>query len=469
MEGSKSSVVQRSGYTAPSCVEDGDPAEDPNAPRASFHNWDNYYDRDGRQRVTKKVNSGKVVRHIKLRFVMGMVKKKAAGEKAKESPTMRSLMILKVLLLEPINLLLFAAPVGIVAAIQEWGAVPVFCGCFFALIPLAKLLGDATEHLAEGLNQTVGGLLNATFGNAVEMIVTLSAIRRGLLGVVKHSLVGSILSNLLLVLGMAFFAGGLRYQDQKFSGAAALINITMLLVGIMSFCLPTVFFFSLDQGHNILSVSRLSAIFVGIGYIAYLVFQLYTHVEVFEEKPEDAGEECSGPEGAPRDSHEGEPEAVLDVHWAIGLMLGTTAAVSFLSQYMVDSIEGIVEQWHVSQAFVGCILVPIVGNACEHASAVRMAYNNKVAAAIAVAVGSSTQISMLVMPFAVLVGWTMGRPLDLNMSPMGLSVLFLAVMVVFSIVTDGKSNWLEGFMLMLSYCLVAILYWYTPDEALTTL
>jgi len=353
-----------------------------------------------------------------------------------------------------LNLLLIAGPVGVVAGLRGWDDKVVFCTCFAALVPLAQLLGDATEHLAENLNQTIGGLLNASFGNAVEMLITLSAIRAGLLDVVKHSLIGSILSNLLLVLGMAFFAGGLKRSEQRFPGAAALINITMLLVGILSFCLPTVFSYSAPEG-TILMISRISAIFVGMAYSAYLIFQLYTHIEVFEERDDDDGED--GGEDL------GSEEAVLGICWALGLLFITTLLVAVLSEYMVASITGIVEDWKVSQAFVGVILLPIVGNACEHATAVRMAYNNKVAAAIAVAVGSSTQIAMLVMPFAVLVGWVLGQPLDLNLKPTGLCVLFLSVMVVFSIITDGKTNWLEGFMLVLSYCLVAVLYWYTPD------
>merc|ERR1712039_594198 len=149
---------------------------------------------------------------------------------------------------------------------------------------------------------------------------------------------------------------------------------------------------------------------------------------------------------------------VLSVPWALGLLLVSTVAVAALSEGMVDSIDGMVEVWRVPRSFVGVILLPIVGNACEHASAVRMAYNSKMGAAIAV--GSSTQIAMFVMPFSVLAGWMIGQPLDLNLGATGLSVIFLSVLVVFSIVMDGKSNWLEGFLLTLAYCLVAVLYWY---------
>jgi len=404
----------------------------------------------------------------------------------KNGPLATNAHILWDLMLDPINLLLVAAPFGIAGKLNSWPDQLTFALCFVALVPLAKLLGDATEHLAESLNQTIGGLLNATFGNAVEMIITLNAIKAGQLDIVKSSLLGSILSNLLLVLGMAFFAGGLSKPEQRFSGAAALINITMLLVGTMSFSLPTIFSVGKPEGAS-LEVSRVSALFVSVGYVAYLVFQLHTHVEIFEDDSEaDEAEvdmeaarttamlDAAPPTRGTGDCEAAEPlattlepgaseEGILSVPWALGLLLVSTLAVAFLSEVMVDSIDGMVEAWRVPRAFVGVILLPIVGNACEHASAVRMAYNSKMGTAIAIAVGSSTQIAMFVMPFSVLAGWVVGQPLDLNLGATGLSVIFLSVLVVFSIVMDGKSNWLEGFLLTLAYCLVAVLYWHTTE------
>jgi Ca2+:H+ antiporter len=321
--------------------------------------------------------------------------------------------IMKELVLDPLNLLLVFAPFGVFGEFHDWPRGLTFLFCFLALVPLAKLLGDATEHLAENLNQTVGGLLNATFGNAVEMIITLNAIKANALDIVKSSLLGSILSNLLLVLGMAFFAGGLSKREQRFSGAAALINITMLLVGVMSFSLPTVFSLSNKEEMASLEVSRVSALFVSVGYIAYLVFQLHTHVEIFEDDS-DAGQDDA--EGAftcvplsPLPSPDLSPEAcetelprlesgasvaealpatpglgfggvsmeaedgVLSVSWALALLMASTVAVALLSEIMVDSIDGMVQSWRVPRSFVGVILLPIVGNACEHWSAVRMA------------------------------------------------------------------------------------------------
>lgn len=282
---------------------------------------------------------------------------------------------------------------------------------------------------------------------------------------VKKSLLGSILSNMLLVLGMSFFAGGLTRSQQHFQGTAALINVAMLFVGMMAFSLPTVFAFSVHNlDEQVLSISRISAIFVGIGYFAYMVFQLCTHVEIFEDVP---NVDSMMEDGEEPECEDDEENAILSVPWAVALLFASTLFVWLLSEFMMDSIEGLVTDWGVPQAFVGVILLPIVGNACEHASAVRMAYNNKVATAIAIAVGSSTQIALLVMPFAVIAGWIVGQPLDFNVSPSGLAVLYTSVFIVFSIVMDGSTNWLEGFMLVLAYCLVAVLFWFVPNEKTT--
>jgi Ca2+:H+ antiporter len=458
--------------------------------------------------------------------------------------------ILMHLLLDPINVLLLAAPLGIAASYFGMSHAVVFCLCFLGLIPLAKLLGDATEHLAENMNQTIGGLLNATFGNAAEVIVTVTAINHGLLTIVKESLLGSILSNVLLVLGMSFFAGGITRKEQRFPGAAALINVTMLLVAVMCFALPTIFAFKAPED-AVLKMSRLSAVALMVGYVAFLVFQLFTHVEVFSDEAEGGEDPENGtkgdlrdlgskaelpvkyvdsdgdriefrvnpanqvdyyvngqleirdlrslyaeglmlsaqlPGGAQRQSKvkPGEEEVIgralalvgrrleetsapedeggaLKTPFALGLLLVATILVAIVSEFLVDSLDGLVKEWGVPEAFLGAIVLPIVGNACEHASAIRMAWNNKVATSIAIAVGSSTQVAMLVMPFAVLYAWAIQQPLDFDLGAMGLAILSFSVLVVFSIVMDGKSNWLEGFMLMLAYCIVAVLFWCTPD------
>jgi len=390
----------------------------------------------------------------------------------------------QLILLDPISLLLFAFPIGVAAHFLEWRAIFVFWLNFFAMIPLAKLMGDATEELAAGLkSDTIGGLLNATFGNAVEMILmvqTLRSDKKGNIKVVKGTLLGSILSNLLLVLGMSFIAGGVTPRDGKvlnkrqvFSTVVALTNVTMLLLATAAMALPTIFFSTLgtqfeeqhsmlgmqfeeeqhskfeeEQHSRTLKVSRYCSIYILSAYVAYLLFQLYTHAEAFS-----AGE----------DSEDEDLQPQLSICGALGLLVVTTIMVAFSSEFLVDSLDSLVEDWGIGRSFIGIVLLPIVGNACEHAGAIRMAMSEKVDITIGIAVGSSTQVALFVVPFAVLTGWILDQPMDLNFGPLDTTVLVFAVLLTFSIITDGMSTWLEGYMLFIAYVIVATLYWFFPE------
>jgi len=368
----------------------------------------------------------------------------------------------------PMSVMLLAWPFGCIAYYWKWRSEFTFFFNFLAMVPLAKILGDATEELAAGLrNPTIGGLLNATFGNAVEVILMFQTLRAGQIAVVKGTLLGSILSNLLLVLGMSFFIGGLsggsiRGKEQEFSKSAALTNMTMLFLATCSFALPTVFFsarqleeanhFVIEHGYApefqsedvVLRISRCCSIYILCTYVAFLVFQLYTHVEA--------------------DDDDEEEEATLPIWLAMLLLMVTTLFVAASSEWLVDSIDGVVEALQIGHVFIGVILLPIVGNACEHAGAVRMAIADKVDITIGIAIGSSTQIGLFVIPVSVMVGWLIDQPMDLNFGPLDTSVMIFAVIIAFSIVADAASNWLEGFMLMVGYAVIATLYWFFPDE-----
>jgi len=333
---------------------------------------------------------------------------------------------------------------------------------FLAMVPLAKIMGDATEELAAGLNNdAVGGLLNATFGNAVEMILTVQTLRAGQLDVVKGTLLGSILSNLLLVLGMSFFAGGLTRRqgkvigkEQTFSKEAALTNMTMLFLAAATFALPTVLFcadlmdeYDAEEKHRVtLQVSRWCSLYILSAYVAFLLFQLYTHVDVFKGEEDDSDEKAS-----------------LSPIWAGFLLFLVTCFVAASSEWLVGSIDGLVENWKIGKAFIGIVLLPIVGNACEHAGAIRMAIAEKVDITIGIAIGSSTQVALFVVPFSVIIGWALGQPMDLAFGSMNTTVMLFAVLIAFSITTDGSSNWFEGWMLMVAYGVVATLYWFVPE------
>jgi Ca2+:H+ antiporter len=397
------------------------------------------------------------------------------------------------MLMHPLCVLLVCFPVGVASNILGWGAPCTFWLNFLGLIPLAKILGDATEELAAGLhNDMLAGLLNATFGNAVEVVMMVQTLRAGLLDVVKATLLGSVLSNLLLVLGCSFFFGGIvshgtNWADvsqtnqpsipgrqstsppstkkeessemefvgekvQTFSVMTAMVNMSLLLLSCLSLSLVTVFFSeNVSAGHMdeiILSVSRNCAIAMMLSYIAYVFFQLVTHREAMtEDEGEDDGE-----------------EPALSVTASVSVMFGCTLIIAYSSELLVESLGEVVEQLGISSHFIGIILLPIVGNACEHASAIRFAIQDKPGLSIGIAVGSSTQISLFVVPFSVLMGWALDMPMDLNFGSLNTTLMSISVVVVLSIVVDGSATWLQGYLLMSAYYMVAVLYWHLPDK-----
>lgn len=339
---------------------------------------------------------------------------------------------------------------GGLAYYLNWSPGTVFMLNFLGMIPLARILGDATEELAAGLrNDTAGALLNATFGNAVEMILTYQTISAGLVTVTKSSLLGSILSNLLLVLGSSFFFGGLGRlgKQQEFKESGPLVTMSMLLLTCIAFAAPTVINATGGTNSTVLSLSRVGSISVLASYAALLVYQLYTHrVEFEDSKSETSSGEQEG--------------ATMTVKSSSFLLLIATLATTVCSHFVVACIEGVVDQWGVSQAFIGVVLLPVIGNACEHVSAIRMAVHDKPLLAIGIAIGSSCQIAMFVIPMAVLLGWCMDVPMDLNFDVLNLVILAFAVIIVTIILVDGKSTWIEGFMLQMAYLIVAAAYWF---------
>jgi len=367
----------------------------------------------------------------------------------------------RLVLEEPISRLLLAFPFAVASYLCMWPVGYCFWLNFVVMIPLAKLMGDATEELAAGLkNETVGGLLNATFGNAVELILTVQTLRAGQIDVVKSTLMGSVLSNLLLVLGTSFLAGGITPRggqligkQQRFFARSGQVNVTMLLLATAAVTLPTLFFNSVSEHHpsaQTLRVSRWCSLYILSAYMAYLLFQLITHAEAFQ------------PKGA-EETEEEEAEPQLSVGGALSLLGVTTVLVAFCSEILVGSIDGLAEQCGMGRPFIGVVLLPMVGNACEHAGAVRMAMAEKLDITIGIAVGSSTQIALLVVPFAVLAGWMLDQDMDLNFGAMDSTVLIFAVLITFSIITDGMSSWLEGFMLLMAFAVMATLYFFCPE------
>ncbi|ORY28344.1 calcium/proton exchanger [Neocallimastix californiae] len=349
-----------------------------------------------------------------------------------------------------LNVLLIFIPFGIASAILKMSDTTIFLTNFIAIIPLAKLLGFATEELSLRTSETIGGLLNATFGNAVEVIIGIMALKSGLIDVVKASMIGSLLSNLLLVLGMCFFFGGIKYKFQTFNTTSSDTSASLLVMTIFMVVLPVAFNWEDENKTDVeerqVKFSRYISIVMLCIYGLYLVFQLKTHSIYF--KTNTTNEEEEEPE-----------ESTISLSFSLILLTIVTLAISFCAEYLVDSIEGISENWNLSPSFVGLILLPIVGNAAEHVTAITVALKNKMDLAIGVALGSSMQVALMVIPFLVIVGWIINVNLSLVFTLFETICIFTSVLIVNQLINDGKSNWLEGCMLLAAYTIIAAAYW----------
>ncbi|KIH91692.1 Ca2+:H+ antiporter [Sporothrix brasiliensis 5110] len=399
-----------------------------------------------------------------------------------------------------VNLLLLAAPVGIALHFTSVDPIAIFVVNFIAIIPLAAMLSSATEEIALRTGETLGGLLNATFGNAVELIVAIMALIKNEVVIVQTSLIGSILSNLLLVMGMCFFFGGLRRQEQYFNTTVAQTAASLLAMAVAGVIVPTVFdAASITSTKDVAMLSRGTAIILLVVYAAYLFFQLKTHQAVFSEeskkvpaKPFKHSIQKGAVKGAiirsanvakmngihesneerqrvndlivngPEDDDEGE-EPQLHFFVALGVLAGSTVVIAFCAEFLVDSIDYVTTKGHISKEFLGLILLPIVGNAAEHATAVTVAVKDKMDLAIGVAVGSSMQVALFLIPLLVVIGWGMDLDdMSLSFDIFQVAVLFVSVLLVNYLIGDGKSHWLEGMLLMCLYCIIAVCSWWYP-------
>ncbi|PHH75544.1 hypothetical protein CDD80_2299 [Ophiocordyceps camponoti-rufipedis] len=373
-----------------------------------------------------------------------------------------------------VNFLLVFVPLGIVAGACHWSPTAVFTINFFAIIPLAAVLSFATEEISIKLGETLGGLLNATFGNAVELIVSIVALRDGQIEVVQSSMLGSILSNLLLVMGMCFLFGGIVHRgqngegtEQRFSSAVAQTTCSLMTLSSASLVIPAALYAVLTQNGSdekqtsILILSRGTAIILFLLYALYLVFQLRTHSNLFdpETPPETANE-------AIQRQAEEEQTPSMSAPAAAAVLVVVTILVAICADYLVGSIDHIVATAHISKAFLGMILIPIVGNAAEHVTAVVVALRDKMDLAMGVAIGSSIQIALGVTPFLVIVGWIIGQPMSLHFETFQTVAFAVSVLVVTYTVQDGRSNYLEGAMLLALYIIIAVAFYATPSDAI---
>ncbi|CAD5322928.1 unnamed protein product [Arabidopsis thaliana] len=378
--------------------------------------------------------------------------------KAPKNSVLNSIKI--VIFCNKLNLLLPFGPLAILVHYMIDSKGWVFLLTLVGITPLAERLGYATEQLACYTGPTVGGLLNATFGNVTELIISIFALKNGMIRVVQLTLLGSILSNMLLVLGCAFFCGGLVFyqKDQVFDKGIATVNSGLLLMAVMGILFPAVLHYTHSEVHagsSELALSRFSSCIMLIAYAAYLFFQLKSQSNSYSPLDEESNqnEETSAEDEDPEIS---KWEAII---WLSIL----TAWVSLLSGYLVDAIEGASVSWNIPIAFISTILLPIVGNAAEHAGAIMFAMKDKLDLSLGVAIGSSIQISMFAVPFCVVIGWMMGQQMDLNFQLFETAMLFITVIVVAFFLQEGSSNYFKGLMLILCYLIVAASFFVHED------
>jgi Ca2+:H+ antiporter len=363
-------------------------------------------------------------------------------------------------LLRPsLDWLLIFVPVAVTLEVTAPAAhTAVFLTACAAVIPLAGWLGKATEHLAEHAGEGVGGLLNATFGNAAEMIIALMALRRGLTEVVKASLTGSILGNVLLVLGGAFLAGGVRHSRQRFNVTGARSQATMLILATVALVAPAAFH-RIGGAAAVASEGRLSLLISIVLLATYglgLFFSLRTHRQLFGGH----GEEVAAAEEV---AEQAEP---WSLRRALTVLVVATAGIAWMSEILVGSVEGAARALGMTDVFIGVVVVAIIGNAAEHSTAILMAIKNRMELAVGIALGSSIQIALFVAPALVLASYALApRPMDLVFSTAEVVAVVLAMLITQQIAGDGESNWLEGVQLLAVYTILAIVFYLLPEAA----
>jgi Ca2+:H+ antiporter len=351
-----------------------------------------------------------------------------------------------------LRLLLLALPVTL--ALRLLGASPIllFLGSALAIIPLAGLMGEATEQLASRLGPGIGGLLNATFGNAAELIIALFALFKGYDAMVKASLAGSILGNVLLVLGASLLAGGLKFSTQRFNRTAAGVGATMLVLAAFGLVIPAIF-------HELPEVTRSDAFLehelsIGVSivlmltYLAHLVFSLVTHKNLFNPESGQA--------------HPGEEP--WSTRAAAAVLIVATAMVALMSEVLIGAVEHASHVMGMNQVFVGVVIVAVVGNAAEHSTAILVALKNQMDLSVGIAVGSALQIALFVAPVLVFASYLRPEPMDLRFTSLEVLAVLIGVFTARMVAEDGESNWLEGLMLLMIYLILALAFFFLPER-----
>lgn len=309
-----------------------------------------------------------------------------------------------------------------------------------AIIFVAGFLGKATESVAHYAGERVGGFLNATFGNAAELIIAYFLVRDGLFDVVKASLTGAIIGNLLLVLGLSIFVGGLKFKEQSFNVKLASHNSSLMILGVVALFIPAIFAGGLTTKETS-TMSMIVAILLIAAYLLWLLFSMVTHKSVLSDEAIEHG------------------EAAWSKGTSILFLILATVMVAFTSEWLVGTLEEVTHRFGLSELFVGAFLIAIIGNAAEHSAAVMMATKNKMGAAVEIAIGSSLQIALFVAPVLILVSFFVsGTPMNIVFSTYEIAAIGVAVFITKSITQDGSTNWYEGLLLLVVYIILGVVF-----------
>ena len=347
-----------------------------------------------------------------------------------------------------IRLLLLFFPVAVVAELLHWGDLIVFASAALAIVPIAGLLGEATESLAEKTGPQIGGLLNASLGNAAELIITVVAINAGKIALVKASIIGSILGNLLFVLGLSLLLGGIKQGTQKFDRNRVSIDATLVILAAIAISIPSLFNELIEPNVQRVETLSLATAVVVLGiYVPSILYALRqpqnNHVHGTGIEPTHAG---------PR--------------WGIGravvIMGVAVAGLAVMSEFLVGSLETVTATFGLSEFFVGIILVPIIGNVAEHLVAVQVAMKNQMDLSLSIALGSSLQIALFVAPLLVFLSLFLGNPMTLEFNHPEILAMVAASIIAALVAIDGRSNWLEGAMLIAVYLILGIGFFFLP-------
>ena len=350
------------------------------------------------------------------------------------------------------HLMLVFVPIAMVVDHVSGISAPVkFLVAALAIVPVARLIGSSTEHLAHYTGDSIGGLLNATFGNLPELIICVVALKAGLYSMVASSLVGAILFNLLLVLGLSFLLGGLRYHTLEFNARAVRVYSTMMFIAVISLALPSIYEGAFAPVGATIEQEKINiglAVLLLTLYVLYLLYMIRTHPEEFASV------------------HKGEVEE-HETHWSlplcVGVLVGSSVLAALLSEILVGAVEGTGEALGLSSAFLGIVLLASVGGVAEGMSAITMARKGRVDLSIGIALGSCILIALFVSPALVFVSYFVGpHPFQLSFSTAGVGLLFLAVLIGAQVASGGSGNWYKGVQLIAVYLMIALLLYFVP-------